>query len=144
MIGNEICRKAIEMIKYKKGYKYQLVEDYSLKVNIFPIKNITTQYIILDVWGFLTIFKGYCWDGASGAYDSKTIMRGSLIHDSLYQLMRMELLTNSYKEKADKLFKHICKEDGMSKFRTWYVYKAVRDFGKSSTDPKNKKKILTA
>jgi len=62
-------------------------------------------------------------------------MRGSLVHDALYQLMRKKQLPVSYKDYADKLLHDICIEDGMSKFRAWYVYHAVRLFGKGAIKP---------
>ena len=132
------------MIKYKKGYKYQIHEEYTIKVNIFPKSDIQTDYLILTAKGFLTVLKGYCYDGATGTYDSSNIMRGSLIHDALYQLMRMQLISRTNKEKADRILKRICKEDGMCSFRAWLVYAAVERWGESSTEPKNRKKIITA
>jgi hypothetical protein len=63
-------------IAYKSGYKYQLVEDYTLKTSIIGLA-VVTQFINLTTDGLLTIFKGYCYDGASGpTVDTKTSMRG--------------------------------------------------------------------
>ena len=131
-------------IKYKEGYNYQLHVDYSIQTNIYTTKEIRTDYLQLTTKGVLTCFKGYCYDGATGTYDSSNIMRGSLVHDALYQLMRMELITRLNKNVADRLLQSICKEDGMSTFRAWLVYSAVKKFGNPSTNPKNRKKIITA
>ena len=50
-------------------------------------------------------------------------MRGPLVHDALYQLMRLEELDYKTDRKyADQLLKKICRGDGMSAFRAWYVY----------------------
>jgi len=87
------------MIKYKSGYKYQLVEDYTIQTKIIPSKNIKTDYLELSKDGLLVIKKGYCWDGASGYPDLKTIMRGSLIHDSIYQMLRLNLIEKRIKRK---------------------------------------------
>jgi hypothetical protein len=77
----------------------------------------------------LMIRKGYSWDGGSGpCYDTKTVMRGSLIHDALYQLLRLGLLFPTYRKAADRLLKLICLEDGMNRFRAAYIYRAVRLF----------------
>ena len=62
-------------------------------------------------------------------------MRGSLIHDALYQLMRESVLPLEFRKKADEILREVCLEDGMSKFRTWYVYKAVRMFGEKMALP---------
>lgn len=113
---------------YKKGYKYQLYTDYTINI---PIKNvhINTSYIQLVENGDLTIKHGYAWDGATGAIDTNTIIRASLVHDALYQLMRDCELDRSNKEIADKIFRTICKEDGMIWFRRWYIYHIVKYFG---------------
>ena len=73
--------------------------------------------------------------------DTRTFMRGSLVHDALYQLMREEYL--DYKkdqEYANNLLKQICREDGMSKFRAWYVHRALRLFGEKAAKPSSNEK----
>jgi hypothetical protein len=111
-------------ITYKDGYKYQLCETYTIDTAIYPKENITTFFIDLNTKGKLTIKKGYAWDGASGvAFDTCNFMRGSLVHDALYQLMRNDLINRDiYKDTADKLLQTICKQDGMSRVRAWWVY----------------------
>jgi len=133
------------MIKYKSGYKYQLVESYYTRVDIKILKPISLNYIALGIDGNLLIKKGYCWDGPSGpTIDTKNFMRGSLIHDALYQLMREGLLGPAWRRKADKELRKACLEDGMSKIRAWCVYYSVRKFAAFAADPKNKKPVLTA
>ena len=84
----------------------------------------------------LTIKKNYAWDGASGpVLDTQRIMRGSLVHDALYQLMREEHLPQKARENADWLLREICIEDGMPKFNADLVYLAVDLFGKNYTKP---------
>ena len=51
-------------VSYRKGYKYQLAEDFSQYVAIYPEKKIETQFIRLAMGGKLTILSGYAWDGA--------------------------------------------------------------------------------
>jgi len=128
-------------------YKYQLRYDYHIKTKLKPKVNIVIDdYIILQTNGMLSIFKGYCWDGPSGpTIDTKNFMRGSLVHDALYQLMRAGLLDIKHRDYADRLLQKICKEDGMNCFRAWYVYQAVSKFAKSSAVPQNNEpKILEA
>ncbi len=118
-----------------KHYKYQLVKPYRLQIGIEEY-TIDTLYIKLDVDGWLQISEGYAWDGPSGpTIDTLDFMRGSLVHDALYQLIRLKKLPFRYKEYADLLLKKICLEDGMSNFRANYVYQAVRLFGASSAIP---------
>ena len=116
------------MIKYKKGYKYQLVERWSISTDLRPDHIVVLNpFLFLDVDGKLCIQAGYAWDGPSGpAIDTKNFMRGSLVHDALYQLMRENLLSFSFRKQADEELNRICLEDGMSKLRAWWVYQGVR------------------
>lgn len=120
----------MKVIRYRDGYKYQLVEYYSVGVAIHPEKLIDHEYIRLHPDGTLTINAGYAWDGPSGpTFDTKNFMRGSLVHDALYQLIGEGLLPMSDRAKADNELRRICLEDGMSEARAWWVYQAVRIFG---------------
>jgi len=78
----------------------------------------------------LDILEGYCWDGPSGpAIDTQNFMRGSLLHDCLYQLIRDGYIIPSYRKTADIFLFKICREDGMSWIRGVWVYLGVRMFG---------------
>lgn len=126
------------MIKYLAGYRYQLVEPYEITLPLDVHLPINTQFIKLDLLGNLTIEAGYAWDGPSGpTIDTKNFMRGSLVHDALYQLMRDGYL-NVYanKELADKILQTLCLEDGMSMLRAWWVYQGVKHFGLASASVK--------
>ena len=72
-------------------------------------------------------------------------MRASLVHDALYQLIRhRHLKTTEYKDKADKLFKKICIEDGVSSATAKIYYLGLKLGGKPAADPKNKKEVHKA
>ena len=115
-------------ISYKKQGGYQLMEPYELWIPIIPKANAVENdgYVNLSSGGYLYIAKGYAWDGPSGAMDTKNFMRASLVHDSLYQLFRQGKLPRSHRNEADILLREMCKADGMSSLRAWWVYKAVR------------------
>lgn len=125
-------------IKYLSGYKYQLVEDYLVTIPICPVRAIKEDFIELDPAGILRVKAGYAWDGPSGpTIDTKDFMRGSLVHDALYQLMRDGLLDEStYKDVADNILRSLCIEDGMSHIRAWWVYQGVQKFGTSAATEK--------
>ena len=133
-------------IQYRSGYKYQLASDYLMKTTIKPSEDVDTKFIKLDLNGNLTIVDGYAWDGPSGrVVDTKENMRASLVHDALYQLMRNRYITaKKYKDKADKLFKKICIEDGVPSKTAQIYYLGLKLGGKPSTEPKNKKEVHTA
>ena len=133
------------MIKYKKGFKYQLIGDYTTQTSITAGKSIKTEFIELSATGLLTVKNGYAWDGPSGpTIDTKTFMAGSLCHDALYQLLRLRLLEPSWRRRADRELKKICIESGMNRFRAWYVYNSVKAGGKSAASPESLKVIYTA
>jgi hypothetical protein len=125
-----------ECILYASGYAYQLRAPYVTKLEIRPPHGCGTDWITLDVDGNLTIRAGYAWDGASGpTIDTKDSMRASLVHDALYQCIRLGLLDESFREAADNIFQRMCREDGMFGPRAWLWYHAVRIFAKPATDP---------
>jgi len=119
---------ASRSISYRSGYKYQLAKDYQVFISIKPEAFILTPYIRLDTDGLLSIVEGYAWDGPSGpAIDTPNFMRGSLVHDALYQLMRERNLDpEKLRDDADRILRQICTEDGMSSIRAWWVYQGVR------------------
>ena len=132
-------------IKYKKGFKYQLAETHACVVDIHPFAEIDTDFIRLTPEGTLTLRKGYAWDGPSGpTFDTKTFMRGSLVHDALYQLIRMRLLPRSSKEAADDELYDICISVGMWKMRAKWVFTALRLGGRRATLPENQKAVHEA
>ena len=133
-------------IKYKDRYKYVLWEDYRVMIPIYPPATLITDFITLTTEGELTISKWYAWDGPSGpTIDTKNFMRGSIVHDALYQLMR-EMLLNSeeHRDVADKILMTICLEDGMSWIRAWWVYWGVRLGGGPYADPAFDHPVITA
>ena len=84
----------------------------------------------------LRIEAGYAWDGASGpAVDTAVTIFPALVHDALYQLIRLGVLPQGARKEVDKLFRRLLKTDGMTFFRRWYFYQAVRWFGASSAEP---------
>ena len=132
-------------------YKYQLTESYTYTVpdgHLLSSVSYTgangwvnfrnTNDSETRVWGhrkkftrFVCIRKGYCWDGPSGpTVDTENFMRGSLIHDALYQLMREYPDLRTYRNGADRLLQRICIEDGMSRMRAALVYWGVKTWGK--------------
>lgn len=135
-------------IHYKAGYKYQLVEGFSIQTKIVPaplLKGIENRYLLLTNKGVLVIRTGYAWDGPSGlAIDSKTYMRASLIHDAFYQLMREGLLSANWRKEADDFLYEICVRDGMLKIRAYIAYRAVRRLAAAWITKRKRKKVLEA
>lgn len=131
-------------IQYKKGYKYQLHNDYKFKVSIPISREYRSDFLDCDVAGNICVKKGYAWDGATCAIDTDTFMRGAMIHDVLYQLIREGSINQKYRVKADEILDLILTCDGMSFFRRFYVKKALALFGSKAADPKSKRQVLIA
>ncbi len=130
--------------KKRKKPKYNLHDDVSYKTGITidramvdRAKKLAKLKILnIDEDGNLTIHKGYSWDGPSGpTIDTKNFMRGSLIHDALYQLMREEVIPQNMRKQADEILRDICRQDGMSNIRAWWVYQGVRLFAACAAKP---------
>jgi len=131
-------------ITYSQGYKYQLEKDFITEVDLFG-ESVSSPFIDLRPDGYLLIKKGYSWDGPSGpAVDTKNFMRGALVHDALYQLMREYGLNRDYRPTADKIMKQFCLMDGMNPARAWITWFGVRLFGRDSARPEGSYKITTA
>jgi len=131
-------------MKYKEGYKYQLVEDFILILSDCPhipgmffkgkeywINKFTCIY--QNEQGFsLLILKGYAWDGATGALDTKNFMAPSMVHDALLESIGLgKLPADEWKLWTDNFLIKLCKERGMNWFRRLHVYCAVRWLGDS-------------
>lgn len=132
-------------LEYKSGFKYQ--SDVEFRCFIPALVKYGTlhhNFIYLEA-GYLTVYKGYAWDGASGpTFDTKSSMRGGFVHDVLYELMRQGLLPPEVKEIADEILEFVCVKDGMWEWRAGAWYTAVDKLADAAADPKNKKKVLTA
>lgn len=144
-------QKIIGDIFYRSGFKYQLTQNFvtTLPFSFYEDSIKMGPYVWLqkfEAGTYLSVYAGYAWDGPSGpTIDTKSFMRGSLVHDVLYEAMRKCLIPSfDYRKKADKLLRDMCIEDGMWKWRAEYVYRAVRRAGGPSADPSNRKKIHKA
>lgn len=154
----------MKYIRYKKIHDwYQLVETAEHHTGIRPLTPGGNDFVRMDEYGLLTIYKGYAWNGASGpAPDTKSIMRGSCGHDALYQLITLGVVSSGDRVLADWLLFDMLREDGLKlaeelpwvlrgPARAWarayphVVYAAVRTFGDEHArwDPRSDE-ILTA
>ena len=132
-------------IHYQSGFKYQLVFTYIDQFDFMIPEDISWSWFDISKDGKIKIKKGYAWDGPSGpTIDTRNFMRGSLIHDVLYQAIRLELLPKSFRKTADEILRETCLEDGMSKIRATWVYWGVRKGAWWAADKQHRKKVLVA
>ena len=129
-------------------YKYQLTRDFSIHINL-EAPDFAHELFEFSK-GFLYIYTGYRWDGPSGpTFDTKENMRGALIHDVLYQSMRLGILDQSFRDDADRILRDLMLEDYQrdksalqqkwGKLRSWYYWSAVRGFAKFAAKVKAEK-----
>ena len=87
----------------------------------------------------IVIKKGYAWDGASGpTFDTPASFEASLVHDALYQCMRLGYVTKDSRGGVDRLFRHMLGDMGPVRRGLWYW--AVRLVGKKSSTPEPPKR----
>jgi len=120
--------------------EYRLIRDYAIQTSVYGHTLVDNPEgrgnIRLLKGGLLTLAHGFWWNGPSGpTVDTKTFMRGSLVHDALYRLIRVGLIPFHYRDYADALLYQICKEDGMVGFRAKYAFQAVHTGGVDSALP---------
>ena len=140
------------MIKYKKGFKYQLTKEYRENVGISAKHPCYIGYAVEsnDGWirlkddGTLILRRGYGWDGSSGpTWDTNTCMQASAEHDALCKLVRWGILPMSLLPQIDQRYSDKCDEDGMwkpkRKLRHWVLTKL-----KFYAKPSARQKIYTA
>ena len=96
----------MKVIKYKSGYKYQTALQHKTMISITG-HDAESEFVSLSPEGLLLIRSGYAWDGPTGyvlhTYRQR-MMRGSLYHDALYQLMREGVLGRDHRQDADDVF----------------------------------------
>ena len=137
------------MIEYRSvGWKYTLLSPFLQELPEAVGRYVDSPMlpepflqVVSEVYGkkgdrvgfTLRIGEGYSWDGASGpTVDTDGTMRAALVHDALYQCMRIGALNRCHRAKVDRVFRRHLKEDGVNVVRRWLWFRAVRWFGKKS------------
>ena len=101
-------------------HNYKLNTDYHYYNDRLKDIYLATEYVFIYN-GYITIKKGYSWNGCSYVPDFKGTYYASLIHDALYQYRINRNI-------ADLVFYDLMKRD-KSKV-SWIYYKGVYFFGK--------------
>lgn len=129
-------------INYEKNYKYRLSIEFIRYFSLLhPAKNnVEAKYFRLYM-GWLILHPGYCWDGATGAVDTDNFMRASAVHDAGCQMTDNGLIPYKYRKLFDQELRKMCLEDGMTRTRAWWVYRAVRKYSTDINSRGDKRKI---
>ena len=128
---------------YTKGIKYQLFEDEPVRTEILGCA-IDTDYYSLTPDGVLTAFRGYAWDGSSGAIDTANSMLASLFHDALCQCIGREELPLDCLDAANELYYEICLSKGMSRIRAGLQFKAIEFHFRNGVKPEGDRELFYA
>lgn len=130
--------------------KYQDITKY--KYRLFCDEQFTLPFLLPDfegkmidiVHGVMIVRAGYLWDGPSGpTYDSQDVLRASLAHDALYELMRRGIIDQVHKKNADDYYHKLMINAGVSPLRARVHLLGLRRFGKGSSkvQPSTKPKV---
>ena len=133
----------MDSVYYRDGFKYQTADHFAV-VLPFDCPDFEMEPFVCVMNNVMYILEGYAWDGASGAVDTKSIIRGTLVHDAFHEAMRKGLIPQTFRAPSDLLFRQMCIEDKMMKWRAAWVYKAVRKLAAGAANPRNRKKIRRA
>lgn len=128
-------------------WKYRLAEDEFFDVSKWGLPAACGAGGLIEIRddGHMVIRANYAWDGPSGpTIDTKTFMRGSLIHDALYQLIREGQLKDYHRLEADQILRAICREDGMNWVRAAWVFHSLRLAGGLAARARRPALILTS
>ena len=129
-----------------RGYRYQVMDKFSIDVSgFFGSERLCISGFAYLENGSLRVSKGYAWDGPSGpVIHTKNWLKPSLVHDVFYQLIRNGFFPDPEKAraKADDLMLSMLRAEGMSRFRSWYSWKAVRIFGKKAVRASERRDVL--
>lgn len=129
------------MIYYIKDMKYALSEDYCIQTPV-------TGYSIIDPFfelredGFLTIRRGFVWDGASGpTIDTDSAISASAVHDVFCICMRDRRISyTEWQDEINRFFKDMCIRNGMPNWRAaiWHAAVEFGDAGNPEQGPDRK------
>ncbi|MCG8478879.1 MAG: hypothetical protein MI724_07275 [Spirochaetales bacterium] len=133
--------------KVRRIIKYQLHCDFVYHTTIDTRFSVDTAFISLRN-GTLTIRKGFLWDGPTAGNiwakltgnrrAKRMLMRGSLVHDALYDLIRMNKFADKDQERhvaeiADVLLRRLITEDGIPSHEAEMIDAIVERFQKLAT-----------
>jgi len=111
--------------------KYRLRESIYYQSKIIPPNGFAVErdFAELALDGMITLCPGFCYDGATGAPDTKEVMRGAAFHDFICNLVDLEVLPVEYRRQGDDMFKEILLLDGFSDYKADIYHKAVVRWG---------------
>ena len=121
--------RVVRVVKGKDCELYELDESITLNYPFPRASNVCVGCIALGPER-MRLSPGYQWDGASGpTYDTANTHRATAFHDAMYTLLETGVLPRKFRRQADRIFRDMLKEDGMSFVRRCLWWRGVRMFG---------------
>ena len=134
-MNRPICGCGVGHTKVKgEPYKYRMMQNRTYKLRYVQFREPfqhcgrkngepTDSPMIAGNDSQITFYEGYSWDGASGpVLDTKSVHLASLVHDGLYQAIRLRKLNEDQKGKADKEYLSIYRKQ----ISWWQFWKWAR------------------
>jgi hypothetical protein len=135
-------------------WHYKTVDIESYHTGIWLAEPIHYPYIKITTDGTLHLHAGYAWNGvnvvtpiylATGKKLFRALYRkllgASLAHDSIYQLLRLGALDQTWREKADDLLLEIWVADGVPVWLASAMTQFVRWFGGRYAKPDPEREV---
>jgi hypothetical protein len=131
---------------YKEYAGAKVTQDYfRFQMHVAPDKAIKLDWVEIDTKGRVTLKPYFVYDGASGpTIDTLSSVRGVCAHDTIYRMIRLRYLPESFKQVADSLMYDFLIEDGMFQPRAFAWLQGVKLFGNASIKPENENPIYRA
>lgn len=99
-----------------------------------PIKGYSVNRLDLGFYlapdGLLTDYEGFKWDFGSRAIDTPGMVIASAFHDPFCTMTDLGLIPWECRAIADKHFRELLKENGVSFPRRWWCWTGVRSYSK--------------
>lgn len=130
-------------MNYRKGFKYQLEEEYVAYTGIIGYE-VETTWIRLEEDGKLILRYGYAWNGSNFVWDTKSSQQASAEHDAFYKLLRLLLIPMKVRKDVDKRYGRKCKMDGMWEWRAKLRARTLKKVGSSGALQSRRQKIYYA
>lgn len=117
-------------LEFKHGFR--LAETIQVQTDVVGY-SFNTTYISLDVYGLLTIRKGFVWKASGPTFQTLNTREASCYHDALYALAELGAFDGDNHSKvrlvADKLLYDTLRANNMCYFRAQGWYWSVRAMG---------------
>jgi len=136
-----------DIMAYVEGFKYQLSDkEISFLIpSLSPYAGVKTDWIEIRAGGLLVLKHGFASDGASGpTIDTPSSMRGSFVHDALFELMRKGLIPRSFFLLANEIIREMCIKDDMWRWRANAWKEMLDRFGHKNVMASHRRQVKYA